>query len=383
MVDWFDPAFKAGGPVTSAINFVKALQPYYKIRVLTGSRDLDNTPVVSPDKQSRWLVYYQDAEVYYATGSEMNARGIFSMVKKVSPDFIYCNSMFSYPFTILPLLFKRAGLVKSSIIVAPRGMLKPSAIAFKAAKKKVFLRLLNTLRIPSMLQFQATDSNEVDDIKSMFGKDTAVQLVSNLPTPVQVAPAAIRKSPGNLRILFLGRVHPIKQLDYLLKCLDNIPGDIEVSVAGMLEDKSYYEKCQVLADALPRNVRVHFLGEKQPAFISTLIQEHHILALPTSGENFGHSIFECLGNARPVVISDKTPWRQLDEKQAGFDIDLNNMGRFREAIDLFVQMDQDQYHTWSAGAHQLAMDFEKHNEAITNYLKLFPDGESGSIQLPE
>ena len=40
--DWFDPAYKAGGPIRSAVNFVKQMKDDYEIFILTSDRDLND-----------------------------------------------------------------------------------------------------------------------------------------------------------------------------------------------------------------------------------------------------------------------------------------------------------------------------------------------------
>ncbi len=39
--DWYEPGFKAGGPIRSCVNFVNQMKEDYQIYVLTSDRDLD------------------------------------------------------------------------------------------------------------------------------------------------------------------------------------------------------------------------------------------------------------------------------------------------------------------------------------------------------
>ena len=46
---------------------------------------------------------------------------------------------------------------------------------------------------------------------------------------------------------------------------------------------------------------------------------HHLLLLPTLGENYGHVIRESLAiNNCPGIISNKTPWENFQENNIGF-----------------------------------------------------------------
>lgn len=44
--------------------------------------------------------------------------------------------------------------------------------------------------------------------------------------------------------------------------------------------------------------------------------------MPTFNENYGHAIVESFVAGLPVVISDRTPWRNLEKINAGWDIPL-------------------------------------------------------------
>ena len=55
--------------------------------------------------------------------------------------------------------------------------------------------------------------------------------------------------------------------------------------------------------------------------------------LPSFSENFGHAINEALSVGVPVLISDKTPWRNLQEKGMGWDLSLDNRRAFIEVIE--------------------------------------------------
>lgn len=61
--------------------------------------------------------------------------------------------------------------------------------------------------------------------------------------------------------------------------------------------------------------------------------EHDLFFLPTRGENYGHVVAEALAAGTPVLLSDTTPWRNLHELQVGWDLPLEDIEGFRNAID--------------------------------------------------
>jgi glycosyltransferase involved in cell wall biosynthesis len=66
---------------------------------------------------------------------------------------------------------------------------------------------------------------------------------------------------------------------------------------------------------------------------------YDLFLLPTRGENFGHAIFDALEVGLPVLLSDQTPWRDLERIGAGWSLPLANPDRFAATIDDFATLD--------------------------------------------
>lgn len=136
--DWFDPAYKAGGPIRSAVNFAKQMKDDYDIFVLTSDRDVNDLKPMNSIIADKWTEYVPGVKVFYASLHKLQLKNINEHITAVQPDFIYLNSMFSKKFTIYPLWLKRSNRISLKIILAPRGMLKRSALDFKEERKKFF-----------------------------------------------------------------------------------------------------------------------------------------------------------------------------------------------------------------------------------------------------
>lgn len=375
LAEWFYPAFKAGGPITSCVNFVNACSTDYDIKILTSAYDHDGTAVVSDSEQSKWKKFNIYSEVYYASKEELSYSFICNVIRKVKPDFIYCNGMFSLHFTIFPLLAKVLKSVSVKIVLAPRGMLKPSALAYKQFKKRVYLGLLKLAGISRTIRFHATDESEHIDIRHEFG-DMDIVEVGNFPSPVPPYLSVSEKIVGRLNILFLGRIHEIKQLHYLLDRLSNLEDDIFLTIVGPVEDADYWKSCLQRIERLPVNIKVEYIGEKSPEDLIVVFQNQHILTLPTKGENFGHAIFESFANGKPVIISDRTPWLNLDSEKTGFAFPLDMPELFENGIRFFAKMNQSEYTIWSMNAYEKAKLFIANSNLKNKYLQLFSTHES-------
>ena len=138
-----------------------------------------------------------------------------------------------------------------------------------------------------------------------------------------------------------------------------------------IEDEAYWAQCKQQIRTLPEEVEAVLMRDVPHDEIEQLIAEHHLFALPTLGENFGHAIFEALSAGRPVLISDQTPWLNLKEHYAGWDIPLNDEKAFVTAIEQVAEMKTEELQKWCIGAWQYANDYITCSDLKQHYKQLF------------
>lgn len=368
--DWYEPGYKAGGPIRSAVNFVNQMQENYDIFVFTGDRDLNENQPFQSVPADTWINSGPSAKIFYASPRNQNYGFLKEQVNKLKPDFIYLNSMFSLKFTLYPLWISR-GRKDSKPILAPRGMLKKTALEFKPLKKKLFLTLFRISGMAGKIRFHATDPAEVSEIKENFGKKTDVVFIPNFSATVKDYPAPLSKTPGNLSIAFVGRVHPVKNLLYLLEVLKDLDAQISLDIIGDIEDEHYYQSCQEVCKSLKEGITVKFFGSRPTEEVEKLLLSSHIMVLPTVGENFGHSIFEAMALGKPVVISNNTPWKNLESSMAGFDIALSDKQKFTKSVQLFADMGNEEYQRWSFKSWKYVSGRHDNKQLKDKYIQLF------------
>jgi glycosyltransferase involved in cell wall biosynthesis len=343
----------------------------YRVFVFTSDRDLGSAEPYAAIRADQWQETGEDLFVYYGSPRMLSFRNIRRQMEELRPDFVYLNSMFSLKFTIYPLLTGRLYERKLPVILSPRGMLRESAIRFKTRKKDLFLSVLRLLGVGRAIRFHATDETEAADIARYFGKKARVSVIPNFPgSPAGDLPVPEKKS-GDLSMIFVGRVHPIKNLDLLLEFLRGVGTRVKLTIVGSLEDGAYWEKCKRLIAALPEHVTVDYLGEIANGELPAVTAKQHIFVLPTSGENFGHAIFEALALGKPVLISDQTPWRGLRAAGAGWDLPLDRPGLFREAIEEAGAFGQEEYERRVRSTRKYLQDYLAGLNLKEAYKKLF------------
>jgi glycosyltransferase involved in cell wall biosynthesis len=219
--------------------------------------------------------------------------------------------------------------------------------------------------------FQVTDDTERNDVLRIIGPGTALFEAGNLPGRQLAFREPPAKQPGVLKMVFVGRFHPIKNLELLLQALEGITEQVSLTVIATPEDQVYEEKCRDLAGKLPGNIRVDFLLNVPHEKIEAHILSNHIFALPTRGENFGHAIFEALAAGRPVLVSDQTPWRGLEASKAGWDLPIDDPVSWQSVLRKVAGWDGQQLDSWCRGAWQKAAGYLEGHALKQEYLKQF------------
>jgi len=117
-------------------------------------------------------------------------------------------------------------------------------------------------------------------------------------------------APGRFRLLFLGRLDPLKGLGRLFAALGRT--DATLSVAG-----SGPHEVALRRAAAPLAGRVSFLGQVADAQKAILFATHDLLVLPSIRESFGIAVAEALAHGVPALVTRPTAWEHLEEAGAG------------------------------------------------------------------
>lgn len=371
LADWFAPGYKAGGPIRSCVNFCQQLEQVFDLHVITTDTDLGASQPYEGVQSNAWLPFGKQSRVWYCSKDQLTYSTLRQLIREVGPDVVYLNSMFSLPFTIWPLYMKWRGQLSAQLVLTPRGMLKASALRFRKTKKQLFLGLLKASGLPGQIRFHAADEHEAQDIRRTFGAEVDLRVAPNVPATAEAQLPPILKAPGDLRLVYMARIHPLKNLRLFLNILKAVEHPLHLAIYGPIQDASYWEACQQAMSALPAGVEVGYRGELPHERVREVLKEHHLLVLPSQGESFGHSIFEALSLGRPVLISDQTPFRDLANRQMGWDLSLNDPEGFRQALKLAYGMDQPQYNAWARAALAFAQGYTQASGLVQRYQALF------------
>lgn len=333
VVEWYPPAYKAGGPIRSVHNLMQMLraQTDHHLEVVCGDRDLGSAsplegiePDVSHMREGIQVTYR--SSVTHAWWLE-KLRGT---PDNPAPDVVYLNSLFSVPFALHPLRVARTLGIR--VVLAPRGMLGAGALAIKPVKKKVFMTAARLLGLFRGVRWHASTEVERSEILTHLpGSDVHTAL--NVPlTDANVTPFS--KGVG-LTWAMVGRIQQKKNLHFALEALQDVDlkgKHLRVELVGPAEDEVYLQ--HLLSLSKPGLDIVH-VGAVPPHELGEVWRRSHALLMPTTHENFGHAVVEAWAHGRPVLLSDQTPWRGLSEADLGWDLPLEKtlwVGRMQEAL---------------------------------------------------
>jgi glycosyltransferase involved in cell wall biosynthesis len=373
LTEHFAPAYKAGGIVRSLENLVHNFSNRFSFSVITGSADLGETQPMPDVPPNEWTPFRNAAEVLYLSPDYQRREKLACFIAERQPEVLYLNGMYSLPFVVMPLRLARRLPSRQVVIVAPRGMLQSGALSVKPFKKKVYFALFKAWGLHKNVRWHATDPQEVEDIRRMFGPKAEVVLALDTPDLVAQPLKPIGKERGQLQLVTISLITAKKGHLTLLETLKALEDEIsaEYHIYGPVKDPQYWQACQAVMATLKPSIQVVYHGNIHPTEVMATLQAHHFFVLPSKGENFGHAIYEAFNAGRPTIISDQTPWKKLAPQKAGWDLDLRDKQALPNVLRQAYAMDQAEYDAYCRGAQAVARRFAQESDFANQYQALF------------
>ena len=374
--EWYVPAVKAGGSVTALSKLIDALGDRFEFYLLTGDRDLGDRLPFQDVPTNRWLEFGK-TRVLYAT--DPSARQIRKCLNTIRPDLIYLNSCFSI-LTRRTLLLKRFGLIPLfPIVVAPRGEFSVGAMNLKRLRKELYLRLANRISFFNGIVWHASSGSEQADITRVVSRfklqKTVTSLANELPDitwlEAKHSPTLRNKCTGSAKILFLSRISRKKNLEFALDALQGISGNVTLDLYGPIEDLAYWKLCQRRIRALPENVTVRYCGSLKPTDVAKVSEKYQFLILPTLGENFCYVVPETMAAGCVPLVSDRTPWQNLESHGAGWVLPLENPQAWLDQLNRCVAMGSEEFSECSANAKRYVSEWASSQTSAAESIALF------------
>lgn len=228
-------------------------------------------------------------------------------------DILHGHSMWRFTNNVFPLVLERSA--RARIVCSPRGSMSDWSMRYKSLVKQPFWRLIQKPALQRCHCFHATSQEEYGHVRRL-GLRAPVAVI---PNGVDIPAIADGQSRAR-RVVFLGRINPVKGIDMLIHAWAGITARFpgwELVIAGPVQD-DYGRAMQKLASGACGNGSIRFAGEVLGEEKSNLLAGASLFILPSHSENFGMVVAEALAHGLPVITTTATPWMDLPVRGCGW-----------------------------------------------------------------
>lgn len=359
--DYYLPGYKSGGGMRTIVNMVERLHHKFDFYIITrdhdGPLDKETYDTVKIDEWNN----LKNAQVFYLPKDKIKLSKIHELISQVDPGAIYTNSYFATLAIYMLILRKLGRIKKCNVIVAPCGELSEGALSLKSSKKKVFMWFSAISNLYENIIWKASNEIEKVEIQRIKSKGGKIFIAADL-SPKTIFPEYQPerkpiKNAGVAKMVFLSRFSEKKNFKWLLENLENINNQLIIDIYGPLEDEKYWLECIEIINKLPENIKIEAKGTIPHEEVSETLFKYHFFILPTLGENFGHVFLEALAVGCPLIISDKTPWQDLENKNIGWDLSLDLPQLWIDKINKCIDLDNTSYREMSDKARKFVCEW--------------------------
>ena len=333
----FFPGRKYGGPPVSVDNFC-SLMDDYECYIVTRNHDMGEVTPYENIRTGEWLDR-GNCKVLYLNDSDYCMSSFKNAIIEVEPDVIYLQGLFQR--CVVPCL-RLAKKYSINVLLAPRGEL--CAGAFQKRFKKIPYILL--LRLRGWLEnvaYQSTSDEETNALcRILKAPKDRVHYLSNIPSIPTEEYVPRTKEQRRASFVFVSRIVSKKNLVGAIRFFQSAKGCVQFDIYGPVEDEQYWEDCRRAIDDLPDNVTARYCGLISHDEVHRVLSRYDAFVFPTFSENFGHVIVESLNAGCPVIVSDQTPWNDIDENGAGWEIPIDQSNAFVEAIQRIIDSSEEE-----------------------------------------
>lgn len=356
------PGDEATGPVQSLIGLADALSGEFRFKVLARERPFGQRG--AEIKPKTW-VRHGPLDILWCRMTPFGPGGFSSILSATPHDVLMLNGFFDPEFTIPALMLRRWGRVpRRPTILAPRGEFSAGALVLKQARKRAYLLASHGLGLIDDVWLHATSRQEAEEIRRGCSSAGNIVVAPNIRMLAPLPQISPQTEDGRLRIVFLSRIDRKKNLDYALRILARARAPAAFDIYGPVSDAGYWAECEALMRQLPAHVEARYRGAIANRDVPETLAGYDLFLLPTRGENFGHAIFDALEAGVPALLSDQTPWRDLEQIGAGWSLPLADADRFAAVIDRLATLGRAERLALRQAARRLAETSLQENDAV-------------------
>ncbi|HLP07191.1 MAG TPA: glycosyltransferase [Opitutaceae bacterium] len=210
------------------------------------------------------------------------------------------------------------------VVLSPRGMLEPWAMAYRAWKKRIAWCVYQHRDLRHVTAFHATSEMEAESIRRLGFEQPIIVLPNGVFLPPKTN--LDKRTGANRNALFLSRIHPKKGLDLLVSSWARVrPQGWRLTIAGN-DDGGYAATLEAMIRNSGVAESIRYVGPAYGEAKEALYRDADLFVLPSHSENFGIVVAEALAWGVPVITTTGTPWRELQSEHCGWWIPVTQDG---------------------------------------------------------
>lgn len=263
-------------------------------------------------------------------------------LKRAGADIVHTHGIWKYPSSVVARWGATTG---RPYIVSPHGMLDAWALKNSAWKKQIAARLYENAHLRGASCFHALCDAEAQSVRKLGFKHPICVIPNGITQPrygiPSLAPWAAFVPHEHRVMLFLGRLHPKKNLSALIEAWpsDAASRNWHLAIAGW-DEGGHEETLHKLTKKRGLEERIHFLGplfgrDKDAAFRSA-----DAFVLPSLSEGLPIAVLEAWSYGLPVLKTDACNLGYAFREQAAFRLSLD-LDRMSSEILAFMRMERE------------------------------------------
>ena len=361
---YYLPARKYGGPLTSMVTMIETCSDENTFYVVAANHDYkERTPF--PGIELGWKNVGK-AKVFYTETEKLdwNTKGLAEIIDTVDPDMVWMTGI------VVPNIKWPAARIcrKRGIpyLISPRGEVNENAFHIHYLKKRAMSLFTVMFGLYREAYYHVTTEEEIPGLVKYFRvKRDRIFLCPNIAVPPITTDRHIQKNAGEIRCVYISRIHPIKNLLTAIQAVKLLTGKVEFDIYGPQEDKEYWAECEKEIARAPENVQIRYCGALEPNQVAETFMKYHCFLSPSLSENFGHAVAESLSVQCPVIIlRGATPWDDIHGR-AGYVSEENSERAFSCCVKEILDMDQNLYNEFLKRTREFIAERSKKDNAVS------------------
>uniref|UniRef100_UPI0035BE5C18 glycosyltransferase n=1 Tax=Gilvibacter sp. TaxID=2729997 RepID=UPI0035BE5C18 len=164
---------------------------------------------------------------------------------------------------------------------------------------------------------------------------------------------------------YFGRVSPIKNIEFVIKQLPELPRNVRLEIHGTIVDPAYQQKLMTLIEKLELKARIGFYDTYNNFNFAKKSAGVDLVIIPSYSESFCHVFFEAIEAGKLILASTGLPWDKVNASVPKTLLPLKGK-QWRSRITEVLEMTDSNYN-------------QQHKELVNYYNKIYTESNINII----